>query len=57
MEEHKLTECMEMFFNNLFEIKEFVLSKYEETNNEDFKIIYDKLNKVLKLKQDEECSE
>ena len=54
MEEYPLSENMNKFFDNLFEIKEFVLNKYNETKNEDFKEIYDKLHKIIKTKEEDQ---
>lgn len=42
------------FFKNMFEIKQYVKEKYELTKNEDFNVIYNMMDNVLKNK--EECN-
>lgn len=48
LEEHKASENMKKFFDNLLEIKKFVKNKYEETHDEVLKEVYIKLDKVIK---------
>lgn len=50
LEEHKASEEMKKFFENLLEIKAFVKTKHEETNDPTLKEIYERLDKVIKIK-------
>lgn len=50
LEEYQASESMKKFFENLLEIKAFVQMKHEETNDPILKEIYEKLDKVIKIK-------
>jgi hypothetical protein len=47
-EEHQLTENMKKFFDNLLSIKRFVKEKYDETQNDVLKDIFDRLDITIK---------